>query len=77
MIRLIAVALLVSCSCAQAAVLKQEPAEGTLKPGKRVLVDDGTCPPGQIKEVIGGGNRNKADQQIAGKIRQVSCIPRR
>jgi hypothetical protein len=40
-----------------------------------VLVDDGTCPPGQIKQIIGGGNR-KADQQIAGKTRQVGCIRR-
>jgi hypothetical protein len=74
--RIIAAALLASCSCAQAAVLKHEPAEGTLKAGQRVLVADGTCPQGQIKQVIGGGNGNNADQQIPGQIRQVGCIPR-
>jgi uncharacterized protein DUF6719 len=72
--RIVAAAVLVSCSCAQAAVLKQEPAEGTLKAGQRVLIDDGTCQPGQIKQVIGGGNRNKANQQVVGRARQVSCI---
>ncbi|HEY6258875.1 MAG TPA: DUF6719 family protein [Xanthobacteraceae bacterium] len=75
--RIIAAAtLLVSCSCAQAAVLKQEPPEGALKSGQRVLVDDGTCPPGQIKQVIGGGNRSQAGQLVSGKTRQVSCIRR-
>jgi hypothetical protein len=35
-------------------VLKAEPPEGALRTGKRVLVDDGTCPPGQLLQVIGG-----------------------
>ena len=33
---------------AGAVTLKQEPAEGALRAGQSVLVDDGTCPPGQI-----------------------------
>lgn len=32
--------------------LPSEPAE--IAPGQRVLVDDGTCPGGQIKELTGG-----------------------
>jgi hypothetical protein len=39
---------------AAAEVLKHEPPMGALTRGQRVLVDDGTCPPGQIKEVVGG-----------------------
>jgi hypothetical protein len=39
---------------AAATTLKREPAMGNLKPGQRVLVDDGSCPKGQIREVIGG-----------------------
>jgi len=59
---------------ATANVLKQEPPLGALKPGQRVLVDDGSCGPGKIKEVIGGnhwlvgGNSNI--------VRQRRCIPR-
>ena len=29
---------------------------GQLREGQTVLVDDGSCPPGQIKEVIGGNH---------------------
>jgi hypothetical protein len=36
---------------------KQEPKEGFFAARRRVIVDDGTCPAGQIKEVIGGSNR--------------------
>lgn len=35
-------------------VVKNVPPEGALKPGQRVLVDDGTCPSGQIREIVGG-----------------------
>ena len=55
--------------CALAAkMLKREPPMGALKPGERVLVDDSSCPKGQIREVIGGdhykvGGRNAAERQ--------------
>ena len=57
-----------------ATVLKTEPPMGALKPGQRVLVDDGFCPKGQVREVIGGdhykvGGRNAVE-------RQRRCIPR-
>lgn len=51
-----------------------EPAMGAMRPGQRLLVNDGSCGPGQIKEVIGGnhvavgGNSNV--------VRQRRCIPR-
>jgi hypothetical protein len=35
-------------------VVKQEPAEGKMYPGQVLLVDDGTCGRGRIKEVTGG-----------------------
>jgi len=64
-------------SSVQAAVLKSEPKEGHLRPGQRVLVDDGSCPSGQIKEVIGGSNRKfQTSERIAGASRQVRCIAR-
>jgi hypothetical protein len=39
-----------------AQTLKHEPPMGGLKENQRVLVDDGTCPAGQIKQVIGGNH---------------------
>jgi hypothetical protein len=41
-----------------------------LRLGQRVLVDDGTCPAGQIKEVL--GSQMTAD----GVVRTRKCIPR-
>ncbi|UVK42342.1 lipoprotein [Mesorhizobium sp. AR07] len=34
--------------------LKSEPSPGTLTFGTKLLVDDGTCPAGQIKQITGG-----------------------
>jgi clan AA aspartic protease (TIGR02281 family) len=50
-----------------AETLKREPPESTLHPGQSVLVDDGSCPAGQIKQVS-GGNRS------AGQPRERKCI---
>ncbi|MBH5387684.1 DUF6719 family protein [Bradyrhizobium diversitatis] len=41
-----------------------------LKLGQRVLVDDGTCPAGQVKEVRGAKMTDK------GVSRTSSCVPR-
>jgi uncharacterized protein DUF6719 len=57
-----------------ATVLKTEPPMGALKEGQRVLVDDGSCPPGQLREVI-GGNHTKAGGK-SNVIRQYRCVPR-
>jgi hypothetical protein len=43
--------------------LKKEPAAGRLRLGQKVLVDDGTCPAGQIKELTGGSNRKCTDEE--------------
>ena len=57
-------------------ILKSEP-EGHLRPGQRVLVDDGTCPNGQIKEIIGGSNRVYGTSiRRPGTPRLTQCIPR-
>jgi len=47
-------------------ILKQEPAKGTLATGKKVLVDDGTCPAGQVKQVTGS---------TPGNPRIKECVP--
>jgi len=41
-----------------------------LRLGQRIQVDDGTCPTGQIKEVMG------AQLSSAGVVRRVTCVPR-
>jgi len=57
--------------------LAREPGPGQLHLGEVVFVDDGTCPPGQIKRVIGGSNRDYgADRRRTGTARQVACVPR-
>jgi len=55
-------------------ILKKEPPMGALKEGEIVLVDDGTCPKGQIKQVI-GGNHVKAGG-YKNIVRTRSCISR-
>jgi hypothetical protein len=61
-------------SSAYAATLKQEPPMGAMREGQVVLVDDGSCPAGQIKRVV-GGNHTKVGgtKQI---VRTSSCVPR-
>ncbi len=38
-------------------VLAKDPEQGHLRAGQQVLVDDGSCPAGQVKELTGGTNR--------------------
>lgn len=49
--------------------LKEMPATGTVRRGDIVYVDDGKCPAGQVKKIVGG-------DQKAGVPRQVSCVQR-
>src|SRR5439155_14430100 len=67
---LFALLLAVSSSDAQF-VVKQEPFEGQMAPGGIVLVDDGTCGKGKIKEVTGG----ELSPAIS-RPRTRRCIPR-
>jgi hypothetical protein len=53
-ILVVTASLLLLAAAAHAQILKSEPGDGALPRSKRVLVDDGSCPAGQIKEVIGG-----------------------
>ncbi|TWI67965.1 hypothetical protein N2603_25030 [Bradyrhizobium huanghuaihaiense] len=64
---LISIAL---ASTARAATIGREQDIVDLKLGQRVLVDDGTCPAGQVKEVRGAKMTDK------GVSRTSSCVPR-
>lgn len=63
-------ALLMSCglvsACAHQAVLSQAPPPGSLPTGRTVLVADGSCPPGQVREFTGS---------LPGVDRPSRCVP--
>lgn len=70
-------AALAAAGCAQqpqtplheGVILKQDPEMGTLPTGMTIYVDDGSCPAGQIKKLIGGSvSRNIP--------RDVRCVKR-
>jgi hypothetical protein len=50
-------------------ILKTEPPIGQLPPAAKVLIDDGTCPSGKLKQVVGGN-------VTTGQPRLRSCVPR-
>ena len=49
-------------------VVPTEPPLGMLPEGQRLLVDDGSCPRGMIKEIVGGNRTTNVP-------RQRRCIP--
>ena len=58
-------------------IKSEMPAPGTLRPGEIAYVDDGGCVPGQVKRVMGGGDRVYGTNiERAGIARQVTCVPR-
>lgn len=59
-------------------ILRHEPPKGQLLAGQTVLVDDGSCPKGQIKEVKGGSNLSLSTgmKKRTGFARTHRCIPR-
>jgi hypothetical protein len=65
-----ALALLALAAPAAAQLVSREQDIVDLRLGQRILVDDGSCPAGQIKEVSG------AKMTAAGIQRVAKCIPR-
>lgn len=62
--------ILASSTPARAEQVSHERDIVTLRLGQRILVDDGSCPAGQIKEMTG------ATLSAAGVVRRVICISR-
>jgi hypothetical protein len=56
------------------AQVKREPAMGAMQEGEIVLVDDGSCPKGQIKRVVGGNHVKVGGYKQV--VRTRSCVPR-
>jgi hypothetical protein len=67
---LLSFALLTLATPAMAQLVSREQDIVDLRLGQRVLVDDGSCPAGQIKEVSG------AQMTTTGIVRTRKCIPR-
>jgi hypothetical protein len=69
-------AAIISIGLAGAALaqVKREPAMGAMKEGEVVLVDDGSCPKGQIKRVFGGNHIKVGGSKKIERTR--SCVPR-
>ena len=65
-----AFALAALATSAAADQVSREQDIADLRLGQRILVDDGSCPAGQIKEVSG------AKMTVAGILRVKKCIPR-
>jgi hypothetical protein len=63
-----ALAALVTSAMAEQVSREQDITE--LRLGQRILVDDGSCPAGQIKEVYG------ARMTASGILRARQCVPR-
>jgi hypothetical protein len=55
-------------------VVKKEPPMGRLQPGEVVLVDDGTCPAGQVKRVVGGDHKKVGGKNLVERRR--GCVAR-
>ena len=63
-------ALFVAAPAANATQLSREVEIVNLRLGERVLVDDGSCPAGQIKEISG------AKLGLTGVVRARKCVSR-
>ena len=62
--------MLASTGLARAQTVSREQDIPEIRLGQRILVDDGSCPAGQIKEVAG------SQMTTTGVLRTRKCIPR-
>ena len=67
---LAALTLLVSTAAARAEIVSREQNIVDLRLGQKIMVDDGSCPAGQIKEVMG------TQMTSSGVLRTRKCVPR-
>lgn len=67
---LAALAFIASTGIAQAQIYSREQDIPDLRLGQKVMVDDGSCPAGQVKEIQG------AQMTAAGVQRTRKCVPR-
>ena len=63
-----------SALAASGKVGKQEPPLGAMREGEVPLADDGSCPAGQIKRVVGGNHTKVGGTKQT--LRTSSCVAR-
>jgi hypothetical protein len=66
----VTLAMLASAGLVHAQTVSREQDIADVRLGQRILVDDGSCPAGQIKEVAG------SQMTTSGVLRTRKCIPR-
>lgn len=66
----LALALLAFTGAARAEIVSREQDIANLRLGQKIMVDDGSCPTGQIKEVQG------AQMTPSGVVATRRCVPR-
>jgi hypothetical protein len=66
----VVLALCLTATASFAQTVSREQDIGDLRLGQKVMVDDGSCPAGQIKEVQG------SQMTASGVLRTSKCIPR-
>jgi hypothetical protein len=71
---LIAAIILLGPAGAALAQVSREPAMGAMKENEVLLVDDGSCPKGQIKRVVGGNHVKVGGSKKIERTR--SCVTR-
>jgi hypothetical protein len=58
-------------------MVREEPPPGAIPANTVIYVDDGSCPVGQIKEVVGGSNiAMSTGKPLPGVPRQRRCVLR-
>jgi len=68
--------ILIDGHAASQEIYSREPAKGLIRPGQKVLVDNGRCPRGQILEVTGGTNPSLRGRHGQSTERERRCVPR-
>jgi hypothetical protein len=72
-----ALTLTAASAAVAATIVTQEPPAGQFRPGMRILVDDGSCPAGQIKEIVDLTSPQTAPGQRVAAVKRIRhCIRR-
>ena len=75
-----ALAIVAAAACAGSGsaqeIYKREPPAGALRYGQIIYVDDGKCPKGQVKQVMGGYISSKRNFGTINTSRERKCVAR-
>jgi hypothetical protein len=71
---LLVLSVATSSFAASGKIVKQEPPLGAMREGEVLLVDDGSCPAGQIRRVVGGNHTKVGGTKQV--VRTSNCVAR-